>query len=295
MNFHAILGTIAVPRKDIAVMLHVSDRVKFQRVLPVLAAEHPELFDAFQNQHGPNVEATLMKRGHVASFVNIRADEFAFVGLYRITDRVFRSMAELDADPHRTRLREKFGEVSFVELGEQTGRKGRVVFSLSLCPELGELRGRLLIRKNQAPRQYRFLAENIDAPVIEISRDSLLVPPPPDWRDFIIEAGDLESLPSGWKARLAGWRGVYLITDTGDDGARYVGAAYGEENLWGRWREHAGGSKGVTVELSKRDPSNFRFSILQLLLHDATAQEVQSVEANWKLRLHTRDFGLNRN
>jgi hypothetical protein len=294
MNLHTILGTTGIPREDIAVMLHVSDKPKLHRALPILASEQPELFNAFQNQHGPNVEATLIKRGYVASFVNLRGDEYAFVGLFEIADRAFRSMEELDADPHRTVLRERYGDVSFVELGEKTGLTGRMVFSLSPRAELEDLRGRLLVRKNQAPRQYRFLAENIDAPVIEISRESQLVQPPPDWRDFVVAADELATLPNSWKTCLGGWRGVYLITDE-KDGARYVGSAYGAENLFGRWRAHVAREKGVTAELGKRDTASFRFSILQLLLHDADAADVQALEANWKLRLHTRIWGLNKN
>jgi hypothetical protein len=295
MDLRMILETTGLPLQDIAVLLHVSDKPKLHRALPILASEHPALFEAFQNQHGPNVEATLMQRNHVASFVNLRGDEYVFVGLFQITDRRFQTMAELDADPHRTFLRAQYDEVSFVDLGAETGRPGRVVFSLSLRPDLAALQGRLLGRKTQAPRHYRFLAENIAAPVIEIARESRLVPPPPDWRDMVLSASDLATLPHGWQQRLAGWRGVYLITDEGDQGARYVGAAYGQENLLARWRAHVAKAKGVTVELGKRDPSRFRFSILQLLLHDAEASEVQEAEANWKRRLHTRDFGLNRN
>jgi GIY-YIG catalytic domain len=294
MNLHTIIGTTGIAREDIAVMLHVSDRPRLHRALPILASEHPDLFNAFQNQHGPKVEATLMKRGHIASFVNLRGDEYAFVGLFKVTDRVFQSMQDLDADPYRTELRERYGDVSFVELGAKTGLNGRIVFSLSPRTELEDLRGRLLVRKNQAPRQYRFLAENIDAPIIEISRESQLVPPPPDWREFVVAAGDLATLPKSWQVRLSGWRGVYLITDE-KDGARYVGAAYGAENLLGRWRAHVAREKGVTVELGQRDTSSFRFSILQLLLHDANATDVQAIEANWKGRLHTRIWGLNKN
>lgn len=294
MNLHTLLGTTGIAREDIAVMLHVSDKVKLHRALPILASEHPKLFDAFQNQHGPKVEATLMKRGHLASFVNLRQDEYALVGLFKITDRVFRSMAELDADPHRILLREMYDDTSFTKLGAQTGLPGRMVFSLSPRAELEDLRGRLLVRKNQAPRQYRFLAENIDAPVIEISRESQLVPPPPDWKDFVVTADDLATLPRDHAARLAGWRGVYLITDE-KDGARYVGSAYGAENLLGRWRAHVARERGLTAELGQRETGSFRFSILQLLLHDATVEEVIAAENTWKDRLHTRKWGLNRN
>ena len=73
-----------------------------------------------------------------------------------------------------------------------------------------------------------------------------------------------------------------------------MGAAYGEENLLGRWRAHIAGDLGVTRELSKRETKNFRFSILELLAPDAATEEVVDRERRWMDRLHTIEYGLNR-
>ncbi len=73
-----------------------------------------------------------------------------------------------------------------------------------------------------------------------------------------------------------------------------MGAAYGEENLLGRWRAHIAGDLGVTRELSKRETKNFRFSILELLAPDAATEEVVDRERCWMDRLHTIEYGLNR-
>lgn len=279
---------------EIAVLFHVSDKPKLQRALPTLADEEPDLFDAFQNQHGPNVEATLRKRRFMVSFVNIGANDYAYAGLFEVTGNKYQTMAELDEDPKRAVLRQRYDDISFVQHGLTTGQVGRLVFQLVPRQETADLIGRLIVRKPVANRNYRFLAENLDCPVVEITRNRQLTPPPPEWRDFVVTAHELRNLPRSHSARLAGWRGVYLITDE-NDGGRYVGSAYGAENLLGRWRAHVARDKGVTAELGQRDTGSFRFSILQLLLHDADAAEVQTSETNWKTRLHTRVWGLNKN
>ena len=91
-----------------------------------------------------------------------------------------------------------------------------------------------------------------------------------------------------------GGRGVYLIFDESDQKA-YVGAAYGKENILGRWLNYAKAGHGGNKKLRHRDPSSFRFSILQRVSPDMDAEDVIRFEGTWKDRLHTRDFGLNEN
>jgi hypothetical protein len=57
-----------------------------------------------------------------------------------------------------------------------------------------------------------------------------------------------------------------------------------------RQRRHGG-----NIELQNRDPKRFRFSILQRVSPDMEPADVIAVEATWKVRLHTREFGHNRN
>ena len=94
---------------------------------------------------------------------------------------------------------------------------------------------------------------------------------------------------------LSEWRAIYFIFDT-MDGKGYVGSAYGAENLLGRWLGYAARGHGGNVLLRQRDPSHFRFSILQRVSPDMDAGDVIRLEATWKERLHTRaPFGLNDN
>ena len=102
----------------------------------------------------------------------------------------------------------------------------------------------------------------------------------------------LRAFPAGWRQTLSQWRGIYLITDA-TDGARYVGSAYGVENLLGRWQAHVAREVGVTAQLRHRDPVNFSFSILERVSPDMPTADVIALEQTWMTRLHTRTHGLN--
>ena len=114
----------------------------------------------------------------------------------------------------------------------------------------------------------------------------------PPHHTLTLRAPEFAVLPTSWQAELARWRGIYLITVEGE-GARYVGSAYGQENLLGRWRAHLAGTTGVTKELSLRKTQDFRFSILELLAPDAPMEDVVRRERGWMDRLHTIEYGLN--
>jgi hypothetical protein len=293
MRFNTLLREAGIDPTEVAVALHTPPERHLRRILGALVVEEPHLFQAYQSNHRRRPEATLKARKYLASFVSADHREMNYVGLFAIDGWSERTAAEFDADPHHLELQERFGTKSFAEQAIEEGRGSFALFNLRPLPLLQDMRGRLVISHNPT-QSYIRLAENLDPQIVEIRRQSELVPPPPDWKEFILTAQDLRTLPREWRQKLNGWRGVYLITDE-SDGMRYVGSAYGCENLMGRWQDHIARDKGLTVELGQRDPALFRFSILQLLLHDATADEVFIVENNWKNRLHTRKWGLNRN
>ena len=74
-----------------------------------------------------------------------------------------------------------------------------------------------------------------------------------------------------------------------------MGAAYGKDNILGRWLGYAKTGHGGNKLLRPRQPDGFRFSILQRVSPDMEPNEVMRLESSWKTRLHTREFGLNDN
>lgn len=97
-----------------------------------------------------------------------------------------------------------------------------------------------------------------------------------------------------WIKALSSVNGVYLIQDT-FSGKLYVGSAYGEQGLYGRWSVYAKNGHGGNLELRNLDPEYFVFSILEIVPATTTADGVVECENRWKNKLGSRKFGLNKN
>ena len=97
-----------------------------------------------------------------------------------------------------------------------------------------------------------------------------------------------------WLKALSSVNGVYLIKDK-TSGKLYVGSAYGDQGIYGRWTAYAKNGHGGNLELQNLDPTNFQFSILEIVPATATADSVIDCENRWKKKLGTRIFGLNKN
>lgn len=126
-----------------------------------------------------------------------------------------------------------------------------------------------------------------------------------DYSDFILSFSELNEIVNNqyadWKKMLSVVKGVYLIHDT-SSGKLYVGSAYGEDGIWGRWRNYVltkgHGDNRLLKELLVNDPlhgNNFTFSILMLLPRTVTPDEAIKKEILFKKKLGTNSFGLNDN
>ena len=288
MEFQTLLRGCGMDPADVALCLHKPSAANDRMVLAMLAEEGSAHFESYQRTHSRKAEATLKARGIMASFLTRGDGTLGFIGLYRQAGWRERSAADFDADPAMQAMFACFEDRrGFVDRGIDS----RAQFTLEPLPDLAELRGRLIVTDPGA-RAYMRLTETTSLPVVEITRSPDLTPPMPDWRSLTLQAATIRALPRAWAETLRHWRGIYLITDTAD-GARYVGAAYGADNLLGRWRAHVAGELGVTRELSRRNPERFVFSVLELLSPAATIDEVTQIEQQWIRRLHTREHGLN--
>ena len=92
-----------------------------------------------------------------------------------------------------------------------------------------------------------------------------------------------------------------MIVD-GNTGRLYVGSAYGEEGIWGRWKSYVNtfnGDNSRLKELYKKNGEKyfhkFKYLILQILATKISDKEVIEIEAKYKKRFLTREFGLNAN
>jgi len=106
---------------------------------------------------------------------------------------------------------------------------------------------------------------------------------------------------SEWLDSLTRLQAIYLILNK-NTGYQYIGTTYGENGLWQRWEtytkgDHTGGNKEF-INLKKDDSEfykNFQFSILEVLSKTANQKYCTEKESNWKEKLGSRAFGLNKN
>ena len=95
-------------------------------------------------------------------------------------------------------------------------------------------------------------------------------------------------------------KGVYLIVDT-TDGKQYVGAAYGDKGILGRWSayvETKHGNNEKMIKLLKKGPERykkFQFTILKIFSDGASEKVVRDAEDLYKAKLDTINHGLNDN
>ena len=266
------------------VMLHTPKEKFFRTRLGDVFVRRRSVFERYQSSHYGPATATLRKRPFTLSFVGQEDGTCVFAALYAVRDIGPRDPAEIDADPDVVALRDEFGL-------DYDVRTDQTFFALTPRPEMAEFSGRLVIAPPRT-RAYVRLAENLDAEVLALSRESLFDAPITDWRKLVLSGPELRVIGPRAAARLAEWRGIYMITDD-SDGARYVGSAYGETNLLGRWQAHVARDQGVTAMLQHRDPVDFRFAILERVSPDMPAEDVIRLERTWMDRLHTIRHGLN--
>jgi len=273
--------------KTAMVMRHRPRPPEIQKMLPWLAEEEPVTYNAYQSDHGEVVEGALLRAAHLVSCIGHEAGKAVFVGVYRVEG--WRVITGKEWTTFETSKR-------LVGLGVKPPAAERQLklFNLVCTEHLATWKGRLVVSWPPPERSWwRWAARNrisVDA----VHPESILFKGMPSWNEIVLTFSELQALPRAWQEAMGQWRGIYLILD-GASGKTYVGSAHGRENILGRWRSYARSGHGSNVGLKGRDPSRFTFSILQLVAPDLPAKEVINLESNWKDRLGTREFGLNRN
>ena len=101
-----------------------------------------------------------------------------------------------------------------------------------------------------------------------------------------------------WKTALQNQKGVYLITDK-SNGKNYIGSAYGENMLLGRWKSYVKTGHSGNVGLKKLEISyiknNFEYTILDIYKSSTNDKIILERESWWKSILKSKQFGYNEN
>ena len=166
--------------------------------------------------------------------------------------------------------------------------------------EYKEYIGRIVVRfKNHAQNMKR-RGENV-LPLCEVEQ---ILPSVynndyfPGYNNVNVSWQSLKNLitKDSWRSALENQKGVYLLVDS-NTGKQYVGSAYGENMILGRWETYLQTCHGGNKLLKELDAdyikNNFYFTILETFNKDTDDQIIIERESHWKDVLQTRKFGYN--
>jgi hypothetical protein len=288
MEFNDLLSKHGFDPKAVLVMRHRPPESELRKHFYRLAIQEPELYNAYQSNHAEREERQLSRAKYLASFVGQTPGTATFIGLYENRGATPINCETYWGIPSNQALK-NYGMAGFI--GD---RPTTLQFDLNLLDFYSDWRGRLVVDWLGGERSWsRWAGDNKFA--IQMIREKGDAEPVLDpWDDLSLSWADLQSLWPSWRPKLSEWRGIYFVLDK-SDGRGYVGSAYGETNLLGRWLDYAKSGHGGNVGLKGRDHRNFVFSILELVSPTMPAEQVVALEARWKKRLSTITHGLNEN
>ena len=286
LDFRALLAMAFVDAAEVLLIRHTAQDPRLAQILPWLVHERPELFTTYQRIQWRAAERSMLKARYVAAFIGLNAGEAVYAGLSRIVGHSSVEAGDYEAFP---------GNAELMGYGMRSDRPDEpvVAFDLEAVNAYADWIGRLTVAWSPGQSWARWADRSIFE-VKAISTESQFVSRMPVWQDLSLTWEALCALPRSWGEALAQWRGVYFIYDV-HRRAAYVGSAYGAENILGRWRAYAASGHGGNRDLRDSRPEDLRFSILQRTSPDLDGTEVIQLEASWKKRLLTREFGLNAN
>lgn len=222
---------------------------------------------------------------YIAVFAPYHKTTALFLGLWKI----------IGCKEHYEFTEENLDELNKYDLPEDWFRD-HVRYELKLIDTMYDLSDRLVIEWGGATVSW---VQKKDKEVIEIHGKNSI-------RDFesfdsleitFYELKKIINHPDEnitWVKSLSSVNGVYLIQDV-TTGKLYVGSAYGEDGIYGRWSSYAQNGHGGNKGLQGLNPDNFKFSILEIVPSTSIADYVIECENKWKNKLGTREFGLNKN
>lgn len=296
MNLNDLLKGKDIDPQRVIVLRHRPREPELSKVFPWLAAEKPDVFNAYQQTQGEKLERAMHAMtgaGYVASFIGQGPGKALFVGLYSIAASKPLTYEEYWQIPAYIEMKTKF-EMKGWDISKED-RASKLWFDLKLTDFYAHWKGRLIVGWPPPERSWWRRAHRNEFPVMAVLEDSALDAALPEWDeiDFTWEA--LQALPTRLKFKLSEWRVIYYIFDTLDEKG-YVGSAYGESNLLSRWQDYAARGDGGNKLLLGRNSRNFRFTILQRVSPDLPDDDIIRLESSWKRRLHTQaPHGLNAN
>lgn len=244
------------------------------------------LFEDYVREHTPVNANLLIQADYVIAFV-ADGKHSRFAGVYQVLGEDKR-IKVLSEDPKK-----KYEEKIFLK-----------VLRLRAFEPLG---GRVLVDWGGMAAQRWLQWFRGDKIVLRIDEGIIrMMIPFHSYNDVLLSFKELKNLIDTdnveWRDKLKAVNGIYGIVDQ-SNGKLYVGSAYGNEGIWGRWKVYVEtnghGNNDMLVEIINNNKDyawdHFQWFILETFSLDVTDDYAIQRENLYKLKFCTRLFGYNKN
>lgn len=274
---YLLAAGLDVESNDIKLVKHV----KHELYIPIGEIIKQNKFNQFQSEQS-RAKKVFHNCKVIVSFVGMANNQAELYGIYKVHGH--RDFTESDYKKSKSILTRKIKNL-----------KKLIWYKLDEIEEFSNLRQRLIVQW----RSTRGWVQKKDLDIYEILPPVKAIPFP-GYQDVILTYHELKSIFANprahkdWKAALEANAGIYRIVDM-SSGEIYIGSAYGNEGLWGRWANYAKNGHGGNKLLKPRDPNNFQWSIVRTVSRSMSERDVIKVEAVEKVKHGSRVHGLNDN
>jgi len=192
MNLNDLLAGSGIEAEQVLVLRHRPHEPGLNKVLPWLAAEKPDVFNAYQQTQGEKLEKTMKGAGYVASFIGHEPGKALFVGLYAIG-------ASKPLTPEQFWRVPAYVEMKALGMKGFTGGDGRSSvqwFDLSLTDFYAPWKGKLIVGWPPPERSWWRRAHRNEFPVLAILEDSALDAAMPEWDEIALTREEIGVLPT---------------------------------------------------------------------------------------------------
>jgi hypothetical protein len=243
--------------------------------------------DAFEDYHCLNGKERF-ECDYVIAFIAKESTKALFWGVYKNNGKIAANKANI-AEHKKLILNYDFDKVFY--------------YNLEKMNAFNYLEQRVIIDWGGSTRNW--VQNNPEKEIVEIKPKGF-VSEFSGYLDFVLSFRKLEQIVHNadanytWRNKLSSISGIYLILDK-ITGKQYIGSAYGEKGVWGRWESYVktgSGGNNLLVELLANNENykyNFQFTLLQTLPSNLRSDEVIGYEKLYKEKLGSRVFGLNKN
>ena len=177
---------------------------------------------------------------------------------------------------------------------------GGVGYKYKMLKEYEKYFGRLIIEYHKSSASPIFWAKTVfnECTLLEIRKTKYGNDEFPGYEWIDVSWNELKIMieKESWKSALKNQKGVYLIRDINNQ-KMYVGSAYGENMILGRWKEYIKNGHGGNEELKSIEfnyiQKYFRYSLLDIYKSMIDDKIIIKRENWWMDILQTRKFGYN--